>query len=205
MTKLSAAEVEELVCNNTGAGDSYDFSVVSVAPGRANLRLRYSKNMLRFGGTISGPVIMTLADAAIYAVLLAELGDAQMALTSNLSVDFLSRPDPGDLTAEARILKLGRRLAVCTVEIRSEDGDLLAHATGTYSIPPMPLDNAAQRRPESQRKSEKRQRMDEVVEFDVDDLDAIVPDTASETAAEPEELSTDDLIDFARSGRSAPK
>ena len=69
----------------------------------------------------------------------------------------------------------------------------------------MPLDNAAQRRPESQRKSEKRQRMDEVVEFDVDDLDAIVPDTASETAAEPEELSTDDLIDFARSGRSAPK
>jgi uncharacterized protein (TIGR00369 family) len=92
---------------------------------------------LRPGGTVSGPVLMALADAAMYAAILARMGAVVMAVTSNLSINFLRRPAPGQLKAEARILKLGRRLAFGEVYLFcNEETEPVAHATLTYSIPP---------------------------------------------------------------------
>jgi len=92
--------------------------------------------MLRPGNTISGPVIMTLADATIYAAILATLDSSEMAVTTNLNVNFLKRPGPGDLVAVARIIKIGRRSAVCEVEVSTIDPkELVAHAVGCYALP----------------------------------------------------------------------
>src|ERR687884_137197 len=67
---------------------------------------------LRPGGTVSGPVLMTLADVAIYVAILASIGWVPLAVTTNLNINFLRKPAPGDLMAECRLLKLGKRLAV---------------------------------------------------------------------------------------------
>lgn len=108
-----------------------------VGEGEARLRLPESVEHLRPGGTVSGPAMVMLADVAVYVAILATLGEgALQAVTTSLNVNFLKRPEPGELVAEARLLKVGRRLAVGEVAITDATGDtLLAHTTATYALP----------------------------------------------------------------------
>jgi len=113
------------------------FDLVAVAAGFARMRMHHDVRHLRPGGTVSGPSMMALADYALYAAILASLGPVALAVTTSLNFNFLRRPGPTGLIAEARLLKLGRRLAVGEVAITAPDSDdLVCHATGTYSIPP---------------------------------------------------------------------
>jgi uncharacterized protein (TIGR00369 family) len=101
------------------------------------VRMGFAAHRLRPGGTISGPNLMLLADVAMYVAVLASIGWQPLAVTTSLNINFLQKPPPGALLAECRLIKLGRRLAVGDIGIRSEAGeDLVAHATSTYSIPP---------------------------------------------------------------------
>lgn len=114
-----------------------DTAIVSISAGEAVLRLVPEERHLRPGGTVSGPTLVTLADVTAYAALLAHVGPEPMIVTANLSISFLRRAVLAPLLATCRILKLGRKLAVVEVEIAPEGGgDLVAHATATYSIPP---------------------------------------------------------------------
>jgi uncharacterized protein (TIGR00369 family) len=101
------------------------------------LRQRYSERMLRPGGTVSGPTLMALADCAMYVVLLSAIGPVGLAVTTNLNINFLRKGAPGqDILAAARLLKLGKRLAVGEVNLLSGASiDPIAHVTSTYSIP----------------------------------------------------------------------
>jgi len=92
---------------------------------------------LRPGGTISGPTMMALADFAMYVAVLAAIGPVPLAVTISLNINFLRKPSQRDLTAEARLLKVGKRFATGEVAIRcAGDEEPVAHATATYSIPP---------------------------------------------------------------------
>ena len=101
-------------------------------------RIRYAvdKTHLRPGGTVAGPTMFLLADVAMYVLVLAAVGPKKLAVTVNGSIDFMRKPDLADLLAEARLLKLGRRLAVGDVLIYS-DGltEPVARAGITYAIP----------------------------------------------------------------------
>jgi uncharacterized protein (TIGR00369 family) len=109
-----------------------------IGEGAAVLRLPYRETMLRPGGVISGPMIMALADASMYAVALSLIGKIKLAVTTSFNINFLYRANPADLLADGRILKLGKRLAVMEVSVHSEGREEpVAHATGTYSIPPL--------------------------------------------------------------------
>ena len=103
------------------------------------MRAVYSERFLRPGGTIAGPIMMGLADAAVYALVLSRIGPVELAVTTQLSINFLRKPAPGDVLARASMLKLGKRLAVGEVLLFSESVGIehpVAHATATYSIPP---------------------------------------------------------------------
>ena len=103
----------------------------------ATMRLDHHPRFLRPGGTISGPAMMALADYALYAAILANVGPVALAVTTSLSFNFLRKPGASGLIAECRLIKLGRRLAVGDVRIADAGRDeLVCHATGTYSIPP---------------------------------------------------------------------
>jgi uncharacterized protein (TIGR00369 family) len=103
----------------------------------AQVRLRFDSKHLRPGGTISGASLMTLADMAMYMVLLGMIGPVALAVTTNLNINFLRKPAQADVIGQARLLKLGKRLAVGEVTMYSEgDPEPVAHATVTYSIPP---------------------------------------------------------------------
>lgn len=111
--------------------------IEAVGENQVSVRFAAGERHLRPGGTVSGPAMMTLADATVYVAILAALGPVPLAVTTNLSINFLRKPEPGDLIAECKLIKLGKRLAVGEVGIRPADGgELVAHAVATYSIPP---------------------------------------------------------------------
>jgi uncharacterized protein (TIGR00369 family) len=117
---------------------NYDDLAIEDADGRTCLvRQRFSESMLRPGGTISGPTLMALADCAMYVVLLSAIGPVGLAVTTNLNINFLRKGAPGeDVLAAAKLLKLGKRLAVGEVNLLSGTSpDPIAHVTATYSIP----------------------------------------------------------------------
>ena len=101
------------------------------------VRQAFRQRSLRPGGTISGPTMMALADFAMYVAVLAAIGPVPLAVTINLNINFLRKAAPRDLLAEARLLKLGKRLATGEVTICSQgEAEPVAHVTSTYSIPP---------------------------------------------------------------------
>lgn len=116
--------------------DGQRFIVEAVNGRSVRIRMTYSDRMLRPGGTISGPSMFALADITMYGAVLAQIGPRPLAVTTSLTINFLRRPLPGDMLGEATILKLGRRLAVGEIGLRSVgEEELAAHATATYSIP----------------------------------------------------------------------
>ena len=104
----------------------------------------HDKN-LRPGNTLSGPSMFQLADLALYVAILATMGDtATQAVTTNLHINFLSRPKPGDLVAEVELVKVGKKLIIGEVEMYSADDGtaMVAHAIATYAMPPGPKANS---------------------------------------------------------------
>ena len=111
-------------------------SIEEVGPMSATVRLNYHPDHLRPGGTISGPSMFALSDLALYVAILHEIGRVELAVTTNVSINFLRRPEPKDLIGRAKLMKLGKRLAVGEVALYSPgEADMVAHAVGTYSIP----------------------------------------------------------------------
>lgn len=136
---LDLAEVEAFLAREFPQLDAGGKSYVIEAVGQksARMRLLYGERHLRPGGTISGPSMFALADLSLYVAILAEIGPVALAVTTNLTINFLRRPEPRDLIAHCTLLKVGSRLAMGTVTICSDgEADVVAHATGTYSIPP---------------------------------------------------------------------
>ena len=115
------------------------FEVRELRPGFVRVRMRTTEADLRPGGTVSGPTIFALADCAYYMATLALIGRQALTVTTSCAIDFMRKPGPGDLEAEARVLKLGRTLSVGDVLIFSAGVEgPVARAGLTYSIPPPP-------------------------------------------------------------------
>lgn len=135
MAGMPQQEIEEWFANHF-PGFHKRFRLDTVGPGRARLRLLVREHHLRPGGTVSGPSMMTLADAAVYAALLALDDKAGDAVTSNFNIAFLRRPELADVLADAELLSVGRRLVVADVRLRSEGKDEpVANAMVTYVRP----------------------------------------------------------------------
>jgi uncharacterized protein (TIGR00369 family) len=131
--KLTIAEIEQLVDSGLPNWRSFA-SITALGERDITLEMPFRDAHLRGGGTIAGPVLMALADAAGYFITIAHAGVVANATTVNLDIHFLTRPGPAAVTAIATLLRLGTRLAVSRVEIFS-GGQLVAHATVTYAIP----------------------------------------------------------------------
>lgn len=136
MSALTAEQVQGLIRQGVPMAEDIDLRIDHLDGDKAVARVPFHGKLVRPGGTLSGPTIMALADAAMYAVVLGRLGRVEMAVTANLNINFLAKPKPIDLLAEARILRLSRRQAVCEVSLYSQgEDDPVAHVTGTYALP----------------------------------------------------------------------
>ncbi|NQZ30625.1 MAG: PaaI family thioesterase [Oceanospirillaceae bacterium] len=115
-----------------------DIVIESIGDKSATIRKHINHNHLRPGGTVSGPVLMEVADAALYAAILAEIGLQAMAVTTNLNINFLRKPAADkDIIGECKLIKVGKLLVIGEVSLYSEGmSEPVAHAVATYAIPP---------------------------------------------------------------------
>lgn len=110
--------------------------LVALAPGHARLRLDPDEDMIRPGGIVSGPVLMGLVDVAAWAAVLAHVGPVAMAVTHSLNMAFLRACAVAPVIADARLLRLGRRLATIDVRLWQDSEDrLVAQSTVGYALP----------------------------------------------------------------------
>jgi uncharacterized protein (TIGR00369 family) len=142
MPVLSIDEIKRLIAEQFPGAQGFT-EITKLDTNYMELRLPFQNDFLRPGGTISGPVLMTLADTGAYYLILAHLGPVLLAVTTSLNINFVRKPSAETMLAEVRLLKLGKQLAVADVHIKSEaSGVLVAQATVTYSIPPRASDAA---------------------------------------------------------------
>ena len=138
MSKITIPEIQEILDAELPMVNILGCAVEDVGEGRATVRMAFKPELIRPGGTIAGPATMALADFAMYVVVLSLVGRVELAVTTNLNINFLRKPAQEDMIAKGRILKRGKRLCVVEVDLYSagNEEDLVAHVTGTYSIPP---------------------------------------------------------------------
>lgn len=137
MSKITKTEIFEIVADSLPVAAAMGLKLETLKPGHVRARMPYKSDFVRPGGTISGPTMMALADFTMYVVVMSLIGRVELAVTTNLNINFLRKPAPKDLVADGRMLKLGKRLAVMEVTIFSKgEKEPVAHVTGTYSIPP---------------------------------------------------------------------
>lgn len=135
--RISLEEFNRLLDESAPFQKIYGFVTEEIGFGRARARMPASRDHVRPGGTVSGPAQMALADFVVYAAVLGAIGNVPLAVTTSLSMNFLNKPLPGDIRAEGRLIKLGKRLAVGEVFLTSDGQEApVSHATATYSIPP---------------------------------------------------------------------
>lgn len=139
MARITIAEINELCEASLPWVKLLGFTIEELGEGTCRVRLPHKEEFLRPGGTVSGPALMGLADYGMYVAVLSVLGRVELAVTINLTCNFLRRPQPGDVIADCRLIKVGKRLAYGEVSLY-RDGDQalgpVAHVTATYSIPP---------------------------------------------------------------------
>lgn len=127
------AEIQSIVHRGVPLAAAWGVEVLGAAGGRATCRLPWREELLRPGGTMSGPALMGLADVAMWAALLGVTGGRDESLTTSLTIHFLRRLAPGPVLAEARLLKRGR-IIVGEVMIRSEtEEEVAAHVTTSWA------------------------------------------------------------------------
>jgi uncharacterized protein (TIGR00369 family) len=139
MPRISIEDFNALVAAELPFAVDLGMSLDKLGSGTVIGRLPYQRNFLRPGDTIAGPMLVALADYAMYALVLSVVGRVPLAVTTNLNINFLRRPGPHDVIADGRVIKGGKRLVVSEVTLFSEGGaktDPVAHITGTYSVPP---------------------------------------------------------------------
>lgn len=136
---LNAAEVNALMASvYPQLNDQFTFyEALEVFPGGCTVRLNADARHLRPGGTVSGPSLFTLADIGGYVCVLSHAGPDALSVTVNLDINFVRKAEAGPIDGHCRILKLGKSLMVFDIDIvAGPEGHTVAHATGTYSIPP---------------------------------------------------------------------
>jgi acyl-coenzyme A thioesterase PaaI-like protein len=113
-------------------------SVDKVGNRRATVRHKVGREELRPGGTVSGPVMMAAADVALYVAILGEIGLVALAVTTNLTINFLRKPSSKkDIICKCSLIKVGKTLVVGEVLLYSDgEAEPVAHVVGTYSVPP---------------------------------------------------------------------
>jgi uncharacterized protein (TIGR00369 family) len=136
LTQVMSAEEITAFLQEVYPGAIDHFTIEDVGHMTARVRMPIGPGRLRPGGTVSGPALMTVADLTMWVALLGMIGPRALSVTVNMNIDFLRKPGPVDVLAEARLLKVGKRLAVGTVFMYSDGDDRpVAHASVTYAVP----------------------------------------------------------------------
>ena len=108
--------------------------ILEIGCGTATLSLPPNPSFQRLGGIVAGPMLMGLADLAMYAAVVGATGNAE-AVTASLTINFMRKSPPGTIYAHARVLKTGRLCSGDVILMGEGSTEPLAHSVSTWSLP----------------------------------------------------------------------
>jgi uncharacterized protein (TIGR00369 family) len=135
-SRITAEEFENALRFGIPFTNQFSYKMECLESGYARMRMQFDERHVRPGGTIAGPLLVMVADAALYAMVMSVLGMELFAVTSNLNIHFLRKPSPVDVIGEATMIRKGRRMIVGEVLLYSDgESEPIAHVTGSYALP----------------------------------------------------------------------
>jgi acyl-coenzyme A thioesterase PaaI-like protein len=135
--KITVEQFNALVAETTPLAGFLNVRTERIGFGEAWSRIMLSAGAMRHGGSHSGPALMALIDVCMYAALLGTIGDDPRPLTSNIVINFLSRPPARDLIAHCKLLSRDSNFAVGLINVWPEDkeANVVCTSTCTYALP----------------------------------------------------------------------
>lgn len=142
MPSLTAKQAQSTITSNLPPVDHHNEVVEAIGPDTLRLRLPFKSEYLGAepwqdgsGRVFSGPMVMGLADTAMYCCIMAALGKSVIPVMANFNVTFLSPARAVDLIADVRIVRRGGRLYYLECWLNSEgEAHPCAHVTSTYRV-----------------------------------------------------------------------
>lgn len=132
--------LQDLLRRTLPARDLHDVSVDAVEEGEIRLRFPFRAEYLGPGDIVSGSLLLSFADTAIYAAAQLDLPEGQIALTSTLAVSFLRPAQPADVISLSRVLRRGKTLVHAEAWLFSHTAtDPILHATASCAVVPKRL------------------------------------------------------------------
>ncbi len=132
--RITIAEFEQLLDSHHPFAAVLEIDILEIGVGKSILRLPERNSHQRLGGMIAGPMLMGLADLALYAAIVGGTGNRD-AVTASLSMNFLRKTPPGSVLAHATILKTGRMAAGEVLLVPEAGGAPVAQAISTWALP----------------------------------------------------------------------
>lgn len=103
--------------------------LIDISPGYAKVSMKVRQEHLNFNGMVFGGLIMGIADQAF---AYASNSVLQPSIASQFNIHFIDGPKVGDeMVAECRVVKSGMRVGISEMSVTTQDGKLVARATGT--------------------------------------------------------------------------
>lgn len=132
--RISVADFHRLLAEQHPFAEVLGVQITDIGFGTARAILPARAAHQRLGGIVAGPMLMGLADLALYAAVVGATGQAG-AVTASLTINFLRKSPAGAVVADARLLKTGR-LAAGEVMLHGEHAsEPVAHIVSTWSVP----------------------------------------------------------------------
>lgn len=135
LTKLQKNGIAAKLANNPVV-KFMSIGLGEVTRGEATLILKDREELRNSMGLLQGGILGVLADVAGGVSLYSVLSDPLKVVipTVEFKLNFLRPAKGGDLLARGKVVHRGRKIAVCQVEISSEDEVLLATGIFTYMV-----------------------------------------------------------------------
>lgn len=129
------SDLQELLRRTLPSRDLHDVTVEAIEEGEIRLHFPFRHDHLGPGGIVSGPLLLSHVDTAIYAAAQHGLPPGQVALTSTVNVSFLRPTQPVDVIALSRVLRRGKRLAHAEAWLFNYAAmDPIVHATASCAM-----------------------------------------------------------------------
>ncbi len=109
-------------------------SLEEIDHGFARFRMPFRKELTQAYGVVHGGAIASLADTAVAFALMTLIHPGERVTTAEFKINFLSSVHRGEMIGEARITHKGNHLVLADMEVKREDGKLIAKGLATYMI-----------------------------------------------------------------------
>ena len=142
---LAVSELKERL-HQSNTARQFGFVLAKAEPGRVLLRMHVDERHMQVHGVVHGGIVAALADTAGGLATYMALPRGRRVATIEMKINYLESIEGGSVEAEARVVRIGRHIAVVDCDVRDENRRLVAKALMTFFAGPFKK-NRKSRRP----------------------------------------------------------